>query len=162
MAKFIRANDDSLRISSGPSPSLNEGEFSQSADGKDANMSTSSLGAGSTSNVARVEDTDRYGFYISDESRNMRGISEQEIRFRKRKESERTKKWLKMLNNWERTLSIRGEKLKRRLRKGVPDSLRSLVWIRLCESWRYKKKFSELVDLDASALPAQTAEDVSI
>lgn len=161
MSDFAIVNDDALK-SGNPSLSLGDANRSQLENDNDA-LSTSSLGASNSSPRRTTESTDRYGFYVSDESRTMATLSEQEMRFRKQKEAERTKKWLKMINNWERTLNSRKEKLKRRLRKGVPDSLRSQVWSRLCESWRYKKKFDELADHDPEALPiaVQTIEDVS-
>jgi hypothetical protein len=44
-------------------------------------------------------------------------------------EMERVKKWLKMLKNWE-SMSA-SEKLRRRIYKGIPNSLRGQVWSRL-------------------------------
>lgn len=40
----------------------------------------------------------------------------------------REQKWLKMINNWEKVSS---EKLKRRVYKGIPNSLRGKVWAKL-------------------------------
>jgi hypothetical protein len=42
---------------------------------------------------------------------------------------ERVKKWLKMLKNWE-SMST-SEKLRRRIYKGIPNSLRGQVWSQL-------------------------------
>jgi hypothetical protein len=44
-------------------------------------------------------------------------------------EMERVKKWLKMLKNWE-SMST-SEKLRRRIYKGIPNSLRGQVWSQL-------------------------------
>jgi hypothetical protein len=41
-------------------------------------------------------------------------------------EMERVKKWLKMLKNWESMSTT--EKLRRRIYKGIPNSLRGQVW----------------------------------
>jgi hypothetical protein len=53
---------------------------------------------------------------------------------RARLENQRIAKWLAMLRNWDALVATpRGRaQLKRRVRKGVPDALRSLVWPRLC------------------------------
>jgi hypothetical protein len=42
---------------------------------------------------------------------------------------ERVKKWLKMLNHWE-SMST-SEKLRRRIYKGIPNSLRGEAWSKL-------------------------------
>jgi hypothetical protein len=42
---------------------------------------------------------------------------------------ERVKKWLKMLKNWESMSTT--EKLRRRIYKGIPNSLRGQVWSQL-------------------------------
>lgn len=45
-------------------------------------------------------------------------------------ERERTKKWIKMFSNWSGYFSVErpGEKLKRRVFKGIPDSIRGEAW----------------------------------
>ena len=43
-------------------------------------------------------------------------------------ESTRVRKWLAMLRDWEGTRSSSAALLKRRVRKGVPDCLRGVVW----------------------------------
>mmetsp|Transcript_7611 Transcript_7611/g.16695 ORF Transcript_7611/g.16695 Transcript_7611/m.16695 type:complete len:646 (+) Transcript_7611:195-2132(+) len=43
----------------------------------------------------------------------------------------REKKWSKMMANWERTTHKRKRKLRRRIRKGVPSSVRGQVWTML-------------------------------
>jgi len=40
----------------------------------------------------------------------------------------RAQKWAKMIQNWNKTSA---EKLKRRVYKGIPNSLRSQVWAKL-------------------------------
>jgi len=40
-------------------------------------------------------------------------------------------KWVKMVAQWDRTISKKSDKVKRRIRKGVPDSLRGAVWPKL-------------------------------
>jgi hypothetical protein len=47
-------------------------------------------------------------------------------------DQERELKWVKMVNSWARTQAKHADgKLKRRIRKGIPDSLRAAVWPRL-------------------------------
>ncbi|KAJ9600546.1 hypothetical protein L9F63_026315, partial [Diploptera punctata] len=70
--------------------------------------------------------TDRYGF-IHDK-RLPQKADQHEVRLR-HIEMERVKKWLKMLKNWE-SMST-SEKLRRRIYKGIPNSLRGQVWSQL-------------------------------
>ncbi|XP_063241024.1 USP6 N-terminal-like protein isoform X2 [Bacillus rossius redtenbacheri] len=70
--------------------------------------------------------TDRYGF-IHD-NRLPQRADPQELRLRQI-ELEREKKWLKMLKAWEQTAP--SDKLRRRVYKGIPDSLRGQAWSRL-------------------------------
>jgi hypothetical protein len=46
-------------------------------------------------------------------------------------DQEREGKWVKMVSNWSKTVKSKDEKLKRRIRKGIPDSMRGAVWPRL-------------------------------
>ncbi|PNF38828.1 hypothetical protein B7P43_G10199 [Cryptotermes secundus] len=70
--------------------------------------------------------TDRYGF-IHDE-RLPQKADPHTLRLRQ-VEMERVKKWLKMLNNWG-SMST-SEKLRRRIYKGIPNSLRGEAWSKL-------------------------------
>jgi hypothetical protein len=47
---------------------------------------------------------------------------------RAEKDTERSRKWLKMQKQWTKTVNRRQEKLKRRARKGIPDAVRGQVW----------------------------------
>uniref|UniRef100_A0A1B6DWH4 USP6 N-terminal-like protein n=1 Tax=Clastoptera arizonana TaxID=38151 RepID=A0A1B6DWH4_9HEMI len=67
--------------------------------------------------------TDRYGF-IHDHR-----ITERRDPDELRLERERAKKWCKMLQNWES--SSTKDKLRKRVYKGIPDSLRGQVWKRI-------------------------------
>lgn len=78
--------------------------------------------------------TDRYGF-IHDKRLSQKA-DPHEMRL-KQIEMERVKKWLKMLSAWNSTSTT--DKLKRRIYKGIPDSLRGKVW-------------AKLLDLDAAKL----------
>ncbi|XP_059622835.1 USP6 N-terminal-like protein [Phlebotomus argentipes] len=70
--------------------------------------------------------TDRYGF-IHDR-RLPQKVNPNEAKARAI-ELERVKKWLKMLNKWNSRET--GEKLHSRVYKGIPDKLRSRVWVKL-------------------------------
>lgn len=50
-------------------------------------------------------------------------------------DQEREGKWVKMVANWDRTMRKRSEKIKRRIRKGLPDSMRAAVWPRFTGAW---------------------------
>ncbi|XP_029344086.1 USP6 N-terminal-like protein isoform X1 [Acyrthosiphon pisum] len=66
---------------------------------------------------------DRFGFIIGDESK-FKKEDPQEIKI----EVNREQKWLKMISNWD---SLSRDKLKRRVYKGIPNSLRGKVWAKL-------------------------------
>ncbi|WAR07467.1 US6NL-like protein [Mya arenaria] len=70
--------------------------------------------------------TDRYGFIHDKHLPHMSKSVEAKAR---KVEVERSTKWLKMTKNWKSYFP--GEKLKRRVYKGIPDSLRGDVWSKL-------------------------------
>jgi len=53
-------------------------------------------------------------------------------------EMERIKKWLKMYNKWNQVVNT--DKLRRRVYKGIPDSLRGQLWMRLLSVEQTKKE----------------------
>ncbi|KAL3881409.1 hypothetical protein ACJMK2_027854 [Sinanodonta woodiana] len=70
--------------------------------------------------------TDRYGFIHDRALPKAKDALEAKL---KTTEMERTQKWVKMIKNWKKYYP--GEKLSRRIFKGVPDRLRGEVWSRL-------------------------------
>lgn len=75
------------------------------------------------------EQTDRYGFYASDQVHRGATVPEAERQRRVDKEGEREGKWREMRLDWD---SLQGSrKLKRRIRKGIPDAFRGEIWKRL-------------------------------
>ena len=104
---------------------------------------------------------DHYGFYVDDHHHQSLEVSERTILTRKEKEKERTKKWIKMLKNWDFTETYRKEKLKRRVRKGICDNVRGLAWTKLSQAWRYRKQCPDLDSLNMSDLPDAARDDVS-
>ncbi len=71
--------------------------------------------------------TDRYGFIIDDDNHSQQP-SQRQIAL----EHKRMEKWTYMLDNWERFHN--SEKLKTRVRKGIPEPFRGLVWQKLLGS----------------------------
>ncbi|CAA9996393.1 unnamed protein product [Nesidiocoris tenuis] len=74
---------------------------------------------------------DRYGF-IHDKNKHSSDerITETANPAETKIEMEREKKWIKMLNQWDR---VPAEKLKRRIFKGIPNSLRGKAWKQMLE-----------------------------
>ena len=79
----------------------------------------------------RPEPVDRYGFYMDEDFRGSLKVTDQIIEARKKKETERSLKWAKMMKNWDQVVVTRQEKLKRRVRKGIPDAIRGFAWFKL-------------------------------
>jgi len=77
--------------------------------------------------AAQPTPTDRYGFYL-DSRRESVQLPAKELARRQAKEATREVKWAKMRNNWEKYATKKKAKLKRRIRKGIPDKLRGEVW----------------------------------
>jgi hypothetical protein len=82
--------------------------------------------------------TDRYGFVISkdDSAYDPHTASALDpsipdsklvIERRQKLEDSRTVKWRNMLNHWETFNMLRSEKVKERIRKGIPDNLRGIL-----------------------------------
>lgn len=105
---------------------------------------------------------DRYGFYVSDDFHTSLLVSEEETIQRREKEAERTTKWIKMIKNWDNVVITRKEKLKRRVRKGVPDHVRGFVWTKLSDASIYRAKYPKLGAIDVSALDELTIDEVNL
>jgi len=84
--------------------------------------------------------TDRYGFYLEDtDYHQSKKIDDIDLKYnRKLIETRREKKWIAMLSNWEKTIKYNSNKLKKRIRKGVPDVFRGVVWPKLLDISGYK------------------------
>ena len=55
------------------------------------------------------------------------------------KENERLKKWLEIIPYFENYRKKNKKKLKRKIRKGIPDSLRGEIWLKICDIEKLKK-----------------------
>ena len=99
-----------------------------------------------------IVNTDEYGFIVeessSDESEKKNYYSEKKVKNEIRKDNKenllkvnaRLEKWNHMLNNFKEYQTVKFYKLKSRTRKGIPDSLRSYVWPKICGVDEFYKK----------------------
>ena len=76
---------------------------------------------------------DKYGFIMTPETTEGGNNSLKQIEKKKLQEKEitRSKKWMKMLKEWDKIRINKENKLKSRIRKGIPDIVRAEVWKRL-------------------------------
>ncbi|EAS03440.1 rab-GTPase-TBC domain protein (macronuclear) [Tetrahymena thermophila SB210] len=81
-------------------------------------------------------DYDQYGFYLP-----LSKISMQSDKKELKKVNARVEKWRKMLPNIEQLIQSKNEKLKTRIRKGIPDGIRLKVWPHLGQIEALKKKY---------------------
>lgn len=69
-------------------------------------------------------------------------------------EKRREKKWLVMIRAWDETIKKQADLVKRRVRKGVPDSLRGNVWPSFTGSnilrQRHEGLYTELLEMDSA------------
>jgi hypothetical protein len=127
------------------------------------NTSSSAQSFAIASDPSNAIPLDRYGFHLDDDYRGgPLKLSHEIVEARKKKETERSMKWAKMIKNWDLVLATRQEKLKRRVRKGIPDAVRGLAWFRMSGAVRFKKMYPDLRKLDVASLPALTLDDVSL
>ena len=103
---------------------------------------------------------DKYGFYLTDSFQKMLGKSPEEVGQRNAKEQERTTKWLRMLKNWDFVCKYRKAKLKRRIRKGIPNIVRAWAWFHISGAQLYKDKYPDVSKLDVAGIPAKVKEDI--
>jgi len=92
---------------------------------------------------------DRYGFYITDKDRYGAELPIQEGKQYKEKETERTRKWIKMVKNG--IFHVNSEKLQRRVRKGIPDIVRAKVWTDFSHITEYKQKYPVVLSSPVSS-----------
>eukprot|EP00953_Heterococcus_sp_UTEX-ZZ885_P029953 15856-Heterococcus_DN1.PRE.2 len=71
--------------------------------------------------------TNHYGIFMTSDRAGI-ALQADVTHARAEKDTERSRKWLKMQKQWTKTVNRRQEKLKRRARKGIPDAVRGQVW----------------------------------
>lgn len=107
---------------------------------------------------------DKWGFFKGDEFHRAKEVSPGTIILRDNKEKEREVKWIRMMNKpgaFGYLRKYRGPKLKRRVKKGIPDSLRSKAWYGLCDIENtVKNKIPDLDKLDIKSLPSRTVDEI--
>ncbi len=106
---------------------------------------------------------DRWGFLVSDEFHRHLQLTPEEVALRKEKESERALKWVKMKGNWTKYCATgpKYAKMKRRARKGIPDSVRGFAWFQLCGAMKVKKKFPNPWAIDTTNVSETVIDEVS-
>lgn len=107
---------------------------------------------------------DRWGFLHSDEFHQYLQINPEEAQQRKDKENERTKKWIKMMKNWQK-YCLTGRKygkMKNRSRKGIPDAMRGFAWFEACGAKAIKQKIPDPWKIDISGVSPVTIDDVRL
>ena len=116
-------------------------------------------------NTDRIVETDEFGFLKKDSnvSENFDNENKNIINKDSNKLTQeqiltinaRTEKWQDMLNNYKKYQTTKRSKLKSRTRKGIPDSLRSIVWQLFAESQKlFQKNLFE--NLDKQELDKET------
>jgi hypothetical protein len=105
---------------------------------------------------------DRWGFLVSDEFHRNVVIPEEVQKQRIAKEIERTAKWVKMIKNWAKygRGGRKFDKLSRRVRKGVPDAVRSFVWFETCGARDVMGRFPDLSALKVNEVPERVIDEV--
>ena len=106
---------------------------------------------------------DRFGFFVTEKHHKYLEVPPEIQRQRKAKEASRTKKWLKMIRQWKKYNSpSRIEKLKSRVRKGIPDAVRGFVWYQFAHGETVKSKYPDVRQIDVTTLPTVVVEEVGL
>ncbi|KAJ5079964.1 tbc1 domain family member whacked [Anaeramoeba ignava] len=79
----------------------------------------------------KLFDYDRYGFLLDKKLGQKRTTSELK---NVQREVERGTKWREMMDQWEKYATKKSGVLKRRIRKGIPDSFRGEAWMKISQS----------------------------
>ncbi len=83
----------------------------------------------------------------------------------KEKESSRAKKWIWMMKNWESHFNpvrntLQHNKIRRRVRKGIPECMRGFAWYALSDGDSIMAKLGSPYSIDTSTLPQQTVDEI--
>jgi hypothetical protein len=103
---------------------------------------------------------DRYGFLCSDAFHHLHELPPAVLLARRAKEESRTAKWVKMIKAWEKYgpggAKASTNKLKRRVRKGIPDSLRGLAWYRMSSAEHSRELYPDIEVIDTHIKPTSS------
>jgi Mg-chelatase subunit ChlI len=105
---------------------------------------------------------DRYGFFVTDKYHKFLEVPVEVCKQRKEKESERARKWIKMIKQWEKYSGpSRFQKLKSRTRKGIPDVVRGYAWYQFAHGDEIKTKYPDVRQISLDDLPSVVIDEVS-
>lgn len=117
-----------------------------------------------TTNTDAVQEfvlKDRFGFFLSDDFHSDVELPAKIVNARKQKECQRAAKWVKMLKKWEIFYQEgKGQKMKSRVRKGVPDVVRGYAWYHFAQSGDIQERFPNAFAIDTSTINKVTIEEV--
>jgi hypothetical protein len=147
---FVEHSEDSLvLISKGIDPSTT---LESSSHGEEYELTVTQQ----LMSLERIPVTDKYGFIVNMDSRGNffdatnGGFEENIPSFAEAKRTERReKKWATTLGSWERR---RPKQMIRRLRKGLPDSVRGRVWLLLGGGIRQPGLYQDIVQKTSDAM----------
>lgn len=112
---------------------------------------------------------DRFGFFKQEQSNSPEGITKSRSTREKEKEERRIRKWRKMIgvggSDWSHYEKRNPQVVKRRIRKGIPDCLRGLVWQLISGSRELLLMnpgvYEQLVIYETSASELEIIRDIS-
>ena len=104
---------------------------------------------------------DRYGFIKEDGIDQMPDVDKDKAdKKRNAKENVRNTKWGRMKGKWQRCTTIRKEKLRRRVRKGIPDAARCWAWFKLSGADDFQLLYPDLSVFDVGALDEKIRDEI--
>ncbi|KAJ4799296.1 Ypt/Rab-GAP domain of gyp1p superfamily protein [Rhynchospora pubera] len=112
---------------------------------------------------------DRFGFIKQDQTNSPEGITKSRSTHEREREERRIRKWRKMIgvggNDWSHYEKRNPHVVKRRIRKGIPDCLRGLVWQLISGSRELlllnPGVYEQLVIYESSASELEIIRDIS-
>jgi TBC1 domain family member 10 len=121
-----------------------------------------------TMSTSHDSDYDRYGFFIGEDESSSEIFHKAKVvdskirRARIDKEALRSRKWAEMLGKWNAGNPPSADKLKERIKKGIPNDCRDTAWYTISQASIFQEKYpipSELTR-DESKLNLATLDDI--
>lgn len=110
---------------------------------------------------------DRYGFYVTDEYHRINSSIPSYLQEkRRRKEQSRVAKWLKMKSKWQLHYAVSSGstkvsvKLRRRVRKGIPDAMRGFAWYEFSGAAAMAGRYPNPSAIDISVVPETVLDEI--
>jgi len=112
--------------------------------------------------VTLAKSLNSFGFVETDGNKDVDPKKVKEEKRKTEKERNRSQKWAKMIKNWDEYVDKKSSKLKSRVLKGIPESLRSEGWKKLsgCDKEQNAQKYKELL-LSSSEWSEQIDLDIN-